>query len=73
MAIVLLTTSSLNATKLDNFNLEDETASCFEQGHYYAQWWGSVTGATAIQRVQMTLLYAELCEEEKAQGFQQQA
>jgi len=72
MAVVMFM-GSMNASKMDNKSYELEAASCFEQGHYYAQWWGSVTGATAIQRVQMTLLYAELCEQEKANRFNQQA
>lgn len=64
-AAVLFVGSTLNINAYANPSnniITDDTASCFEQGFLFAQWVGSVTGATALERVKITLAYTEACE-----------
>lgn len=62
MAVVLFIGSSLNLNAYQNEKQADESASCFEQAHYFADWIGSVIELGAFDRLNLILDYTEQCE-----------
>jgi hypothetical protein len=69
MMFLFANATSMAPTSVEIDNYEDQ-ASCFEEGNYYAQWWGAVNNASSFQQLEMALAYTEACERARAPKWQ---
>ena len=58
LSVVFVTMSSFNTVSVEN---EEYAASCFEQAHWYGQWWRSVTGGSALDALDVINTYYDNC------------
>ncbi|WP_458628470.1 hypothetical protein [Winogradskyella sp. PC D3.3] len=61
-AVVVLVGSSMNLNAHQNVIAQEDSASCFEQAHYFADWIGSMFEMNALDRLDLILDYTEQCE-----------
>ena len=63
--------NSSETAQIINKKITSYEASCFEQGVYFSRWWGSKTGATALERIEVALAYTKECEAAKKPVLQE--
>jgi len=67
--IMIFGSATSMTTNTENLIGAELPVSCFEEGNLYAEWWSARTNSSAIQRLEMALLYTRLCEQERAPKF----
>lgn len=71
LTLIMLFGSTTNMSSSTQKLINSEyPVSCFEEGNYYAQWWGARTGASAFETLEMALLYTRLCKQEREDSLQ---